>query len=355
MNFHRITDPGQVREVLRRAEDFVPTNALTTVVPLCPAALRILSRAGFALPPILASATGETHRRARTLVARFFTPATVAALTPRIRDLTRERARTVTGLLQHGPVDLADTVAKHIPPVIMAELTGLRCPDLDTFKRWSRHSLELFWGWPDEQRQVHLAQSAAEFYDWLRAEVAASRGTGSLFGILDKAGLRPAEICSLGYFLVIAGQETTSQLIATTLYRAVAQPHLWGQLGAGEIPAAPFVRQILASESSVFTWRRQSAQATSLAGVALPAGAEILLELSGHHPPDAAPTAYSLAFGHGLHRCLGAKLAELETALVLEETARALPGVTGYGPDPDWLRLLSFQAPLTVTVRENHS
>ncbi|AUI51354.1 cytochrome P450 [Arthrobacter crystallopoietes] len=369
MSFHVVSDPAEVREVMRRTEDFLPTNALTSVVPLAPAALRILSRARFALPPVLASATGAKHRQVRKLVAGFFTPAKVAAIGPQVRELTQVRTAETAELLQHGPADLADAVAKHIPPIIMAELTGIRCPDLDVLKRWSRDSLELFWGWPPEDRQPVLAESAAEFYGWLRGEVATSRGTGSLFGVLDAAGLTPSEICSLGYFLVIAGQETTAQLIGTSFYRALQEPGRWQQLGAGARAGAgaeagsgadsrapsgakSFVRQVLATESSVHTWRRAVPRDTRLGGTELPAGAEILLELSGKHPPDTGGTAYSLAFGHGLHRCLGAKLAELETVLVLEETARALPAVRLTGPDPDWLRLLSFQTPLTVTVEQ---
>jgi cytochrome P450 len=91
MNFHVVTEPAQVREVMRRTEDFLPTNALTAVVPLTPAALRILSRARFALPPVLASATGEAHLRVRRLVAGFFTPAKFAAVTPSVRELARKR------------------------------------------------------------------------------------------------------------------------------------------------------------------------------------------------------------------------------------------------------------------------
>ncbi|EMY32534.1 cytochrome P450 [Arthrobacter crystallopoietes BAB-32] len=351
MSFHVVTDPAQVREVMRRTDDFLPTNALTAVVPLSPAALRILSRARFALPPVLASATGHAHLRVRRLVAAFFTPAKVAAVGPRVRELAQKRAAEAAAALHAGPVDLADLVAKHIPPVVMAELIGTGLPDLDTLKRWSRDSLELFWGWPDADRQPALAESAAEFYAWLRGEVDAARGTDSLFGVLDRAGLKPAEICSLGYFLVIAGQETTAQLIATASYRALQEPGRWRQLAAGG-SGRQFVQHVLGTESSVHTWRRATARDTELGGTQLPAGAEILLELSGHHPPDAAATAYSLAFGHGLHRCLGAKLAELETVLVLEETARALPDVQLHGPEPGWLRLLSFQSPLAVTVSQ---
>jgi cytochrome P450 len=355
MSYHVVGSPAVVREAMRRTDDFAPSNALTSVVPLSPAALRILSRARFALPAVLASASGEQHRAVRTLVGRFFTPAKVAAVGPRVKELARQRLAATAEALANGPVDLAESLARHVPPAIMAELTGQANPPLEVLKQWSRDSLELFWGWPDPDRQLELARSAADFYAWLGAEVLASKGSHSLFGVLQAAGLSTAETCSLGYFLVIAGQETTSQLINTALYRGIGARsqglagRRWADLANGDAASA-HVRQVLATESSVHTWRRAALRDTILDGTALPAGAEILLELSGRHPADAAPTAYSLAFGHGLHRCLGAKLAELETVLVVQAAAQALPGLRLSGPPPQWLRLLSFQTPLTVTA-----
>lgn len=379
MTLTSVSSPQLVKEVMRRTEDFIPSNALTSVVDLAPSTLRILAKARFALPPVLASATGEKHRAVRTMVGKFFTPAKVTGISARVRELSAERLAVTAAALgqgaptpeipDHAPlhhgiesggvrghrvVDLAESIAMHIPPVIMAELTGQPMPGLPLLKRWSQDSLELFWGWPGPERQQQLAHSAAEFYGWLRGEADAARGTDSLFGVLHAAGLSQAEICSLGYFLVIAGQETTSLLITTALYRGIQKAQdsgasAWTEL-ADPTAAATHVRHVLATESSVHTWRRAVAHNTRLGGRELPAGAEILLELSGHHPADASPTAYSLAFGHGLHRCLGAKLAEMEAALVVEETARALPELQLADPEPEWLRLLSFQAPLTVNV-----
>lgn len=354
MSYTVISEPEQVREIMRRPDEFVPSNALTSVVPLAPATLRLLAKARFALPPVLASATGAQHRAVRTMVGRFFTPAKVAALEPRIRELARERVSATGRDLARGSVDLAASVGRHIPPVIMAELMGQSSPELDLLKQWSRDSLELFWGWPDPDRQLVLARSAADFYVWLRQEAAAARGTASLFGVLDAAGLSSAEVCSLGYFLVIAGQETTSQLINTVLFRGLrlagtGEQGGWASLG-DPAAARQHVRAVLAAESSVHTWRRAALRDADVGGTRIPAGAEILLELTGRHTEQAGPTAFSLAFGHGLHRCLGAKLAELETTLVLEETAGALPRLEPAGAAPQWLRLLSFQAPLTVNA-----
>ncbi|WP_415853218.1 cytochrome P450 [Sinomonas sp. G460-2] len=355
-------DPGLAREVLHRPQDFSPANALVAVTPLTGASLRVLQRARFALPPILASNDTDSHAGIRKVVAGFFTPATVAAIEPRIRELARESARTAAALsLSSGAlgdrIDLVDAVAALPPAILMLELLGIDVPgdELAALKAWSRESLELFWGWPDPDRQLELAHSAAEFYDWLRDLVDHSVVSPSrnLFGALDAHGLSNPAICSLGYFLLIAGQETTTQLISTVLFRVLegSCSVTWAEASDPAL-AREAVRRVLATESSVPTWRRVAARETELGGETIPAGAEILLELTGNHRLAASgrPTDYGLAFGSGIHRCLGAKLAELEAAVVVHETAAALPRVRLADPAPEWIRLLSFQAPRMVTV-----
>ncbi|HJV98608.1 MAG TPA: cytochrome P450 [Arthrobacter sp.] len=366
-----VRDPDAVREVLHRPADFSPANALVAVTALEGPALRVLQRAGFALPPVLASNDTGTHAGIRKVVAGFFTPATVAAMEPRIRELAQEAARNAAGRLgSSGHVDLVQTVAAFTPAVVMLELLGLPVRDLADLKRWGLDSMELFWGWPDKDRQLELAHSAADFYQWLRNVVAESRTAPgrNLFKSLAEHGLTTTEICSLGYFLLIAGQETTTQLISTTLFRLLegSAPVEWRDAAADE-GARTMVRHVLTTESSVPTWRRVTAHDTSLGGGLIPAGTEILLELSGNHfttpatsgtqamPSQAArlgqTNGYGLVFGSGIHRCLGAKLAELEAAVVVRETAAALPAVQLQEHRPDWIRLLSFQAPRTVTIR----
>ncbi|MFE5839238.1 cytochrome P450 [Arthrobacter sp. NPDC056493] len=362
-----VRDPDSVRDVLHRPADFSPANALVAVTPLEGPALRVLQRAGFALPPVLASNDTGTHGGIRKVVAGFFTPATVAAMEPRIRELAREAAADAAGqLARSGHADLVQTVAAFPPAVVMLELLGLPVRDLAALKRWGLDSMELFWGWPGPERQLELASSAAEFYVWLRRLVADSvTAPGrNLFKSLAGHGLSRTEICSLGYFLLIAGQETTTQLISTTLFRLLegAAPVGWRET-ASKAGATSVVRHVLATESSVPTWRRVTAHDTDLGGGRLPAGTEILLELSGNQitagtEPKSAPPqeeagrglSTGLVFGSGIHRCLGAKLAELEAAVIIQETAAALPGIQLRDHEPEWIRLLSFQAPRTVRV-----
>ncbi|MFB8371077.1 cytochrome P450 [Pseudarthrobacter sp. NPDC055928] len=371
-----VRDPDAVRDVLHRPGDFSPGNALVAVTPLAGPALRVLQGVRFALPPVLASNDTDTHAGIRKVVAGFFTPATVAAFEPRIRELAREAARNAAdGLESSGHVDLVQAVAAFPPAVVMLELLGLPVRDLVDLKRWGLDSMELFWGWPDEDRQLELARSAADFYVWLRQLAAESKKAPgrNLFKSLAEHGLSTPEICSLGYFLLIAGQETTTQLISTTLFRLLegSGPVGWKD-AATEAGSRTMVQHVLATESSVPTWRRVAAHDTQLGGGLIPAGAEILLELSGNHitAPGGAErlsmsskeaqhskeaqrcrtTGPGLVFGSGIHRCLGAKLAELEAAVIVQEAATALPEVQLRVDQPDWIRLLSFQAPRTVTV-----
>lgn len=366
-----VRDPEAVRDVLHRPADFSPANALVAVTPLAGPALRVLQGVRFALPPVLASNDTGTHAGIRKVVAGFFTPATVAAMEPRIRELAREAAKSAADQLESsGQVDLVQTVAAFPPAVVMLELLGLPVRDLADLKRWGLDSMELFWGWPDEDRQLELARSAADFYVWLRKLVAESRNAAgrNVFRSLATHGLSTPEICSLGYFLLIAGQETTTQLISTTLFRLLegSAPVGWKDAGS-EAGSKAIVRHVLAAESSVPTWRRVASHDTNLGGALVPAGTEILLELSGNtvtspggpgRPSMSSepvrrgqPPGSGLVFGSGIHRCLGAKLAELESAIVVQEAAAALPEVQLQGNQPDWIRFLSFQAPRTVTIR----
>ncbi|MEW9873139.1 cytochrome P450 [Arthrobacter sp. HS15c] len=361
-----VRDPDTVRDVLHRPADFSPANALVAVTTLAGPALRVLQRVGFALPPVLASNDTDSHAGIRKVVAGFFTPATVAAMEPRIRELAQEAARNAADRLDaSGQVDLVQAVAAFPPAVVMLELLGLPVRDLPDLKRWGLDSMELFWGWPDEDRQLELAHSAADFYVWLRklvAEAVAAPGR-NLFKSLAGHGLSTPELCSLGYFLLIAGQETTTQLISTTLFRLLegSAPVTWTDADT-EGGSRAMVRHVLATESSVPTWRRVAAHETKLGDGLIPAGTEILLELSGNRITAPAPAMAAqaarpgqtrgpgLVFGSGIHRCLGAKLAELEAAIVVQEAALALPEVLLQNYRPDWIRLLSFQAPRTVTV-----
>lgn len=352
--YRSVEDPAIVREILRRAEDFTPANALHAAVDLAPATLRLLARGRFALPPVLASASGPEHLAVRRVVAGFFSPAKVAAQAEFIARRTGQLCRALQpGYRTGAELDLADELAAVIPPEVMARLTGTPLPPMDRLKRWSRDSLELFWGWPDAQRQLELARSAVEYHAWLRGTVdqALERGDGNLYAALHRAGVDTKRIVSLAYFLGIAGQETTAMLIQGTLFSALHDGS-WSACArpeGGEAASAQVVAQVLLQASSVPTWRRIARTNAEVGGERFAAGEELVLRLSGGALAEAQDD--SLVFGYGLHRCLGAGLARMETEVVLRAAAAALPDLELADRHPDWEHLLSFQAPAAVRTR----
>ncbi len=334
-----VDDPVEVRHVLLDPATFRPDNAVVAHTALSVKALRVLQGVGFALPAALANNAGESHRAIRGAVARFFSPARVAAVEPLTRRLVSERVEGAFRKLQTGAVDLVEEIAAEPPALVLLEMLGVRDVDVPALKAWSRESLELFWGWPDEDRQLELAHSAAEFYGWLRKRVQAARRQpgDDLFGVMVGLGLSDEEVCAVAYFLLIAGQETTTQLISAAFYRVI---------GSVVGDAGELVEAVLRESSSVPTWRRVTAGPVTVGQVELPAEAPVLLGLSGHGGPA------DLAFGLGIHRCLGAGLARLETRVALE-CAGPLLSVVRAVEVPPMIELLSFRAPKRVLVQRS--
>jgi cytochrome P450 len=364
---------ADVRAALADPVTFRPDNALTAITPLPVAALRVLARAGFALPPTLANNGTDSHAGLRRLVAGYFTPARVSAAVDMIERLVEAALDEVDAVLAvDGVVDLARLLAHELPCRVLLDLLELSDVDVAALKAWSAASLELFWGNPDAERQLALAAAAGEFHRWLAGRVQAADPTGpDLFGALvahRAPGDRPLtvdEAAGLCYFLLIAGQETTSQLLCTLLRRLLGRPALWRRIATGEPGLAEAcVEEVLRWEPPVVTWRRVTSRAVRLSGVELPEGAHVLLMLagSGADPeifaepesfcPGRAGVQRHLAFGYGRHFCLGAGLARTEASVVLRAAARRLPTLRLVEDDrPPMLGLLSFRAPLRVLAR----
>lgn len=344
-----VHDPADVRAVLLDRRTFSASNALSAHTPIGAEAMRTLASVGFSLPPSLANNSGPSHRPIRRLVASFFSPARVASVEPVVAALAGSRLGAVAEQLDRdGSADLVGLLADVVPATVLLELLGLgdRGLELGTLKGWSRDSLELFWGWPSAERQQDLATNAAEFYSWLRAQDVRARHSGGqdLFGQLAGSGLSPREVCATAYFLLVAGHETTSQLIATAFLRLIGDPRRWQSLAGDVRGAAAAVDDLLRDESSVPTWRRESRAPSTIGQVRIPVGASILLRLTG-----TGGTA-DLAFGLGSHRCLGARLATMQTRVVIAAAAAALPAVRLVEREPPMLELLSFRAPRRVIV-----
>ncbi|GAA2662285.1 MULTISPECIES: cytochrome P450 [Actinosynnema] len=346
-----------VRAVLADQRTYRPDNALTAVTPIPPDVLRSLARARFALPPTLANNATATHPRLRRLVARHLTRSRVAALEPFAVARAASRLDALTG----PEVDLHPALARDLPAEVLLAALGLDDVDVPALKAWSGAALELFWGDVPAPRQAELAGEACEFHRWIAARIATATGDG-LLGALRAEDVPPREATALCFFLLVAGQETTTQLLASAFHALLPRGDLWARLAEPGF-AERCVEEVLRRDPPVTTWRRVTARPVRLSGVDLPEGAHLLLMLAatGSDPevfadPErlcpARPNAGAhLAFGHGAHFCLGAPLARMEAAVVLRETARRFPRLRlADAGEPPVLGLLSFRAPLEIRV-----
>ncbi|PZF97347.1 cytochrome P450 [Micromonospora deserti] len=355
-----VTRHALVRQVLTDPVVYRPDNALDAVTPVPVAALRVLTGHRFRLPPTLANNGGVSHPGIRAVVADALHPTRVAAQRPWLTALVRERVATITAALDAGtPVDLYAELAADLPLLVLARLVELPEAPVGVVKEFARAALELFWAPLDGERQLALAAEVGRFHRVLR-EFAATGG--GLAAELRAAGHPPDVVVGALFFLLVAGQETTSQFLTLLLHRLAGEPAVLAGLRSGAVPVADVVEEGLRLEPPIVTWRRVAAVDTTLGGTAVAAGSSIVLWLAraGRDPAAvAAPDEFRpgqrgsrrhLAFGAGTHRCVGDQLARMEAAVVVAETAPLLDGVTVVRPPwcPD---NLTFRMPDAFVVR----
>lgn len=341
------------REVLADRERFSAANALDAVIPIPPAALRVLAGHRFRLPATLANNDTATHEEIRTGFGAAFAPARVEALRPWLTGLARRAAAGVAWRLREGEaVDLDAAVSSEIPLAALARLLDLEVETAGQVKRFSRAALELFWGAPTAERQMELAAIVGPFHAMLRER--SREATGVRRAVLEARG-EDAATAAL-FFLLVAGQETTSQFLTLLLHRLVEEPELL------EADPVALVEEGLRLFPSITSWRRVALRDTEIGGVPVERGDSILVWLAAagvdedvaecpmRMIPGQRGSRRHLAFGAGAHRCLGSQLSRLEAEVVVRELRPLLPRCEVVrAPVSD--ENLSFRMPSPLVVR----
>ncbi|WP_422733969.1 cytochrome P450 [Micromonospora sp. WMMD558] len=357
-----VTRHALVRQVLTDPLTYRPDNALDAVTPVPVAALRTLAGHRFRLPPTLANNGGASHPAIRAVVADALHPAKVAGQRPWLNDLVGRRVAAIRAALDAGATaDLYADLAADLPLLVLARLVELPDAPVGAVKEFARAALELFWAPLDADRQLALAAEVGRFHRVLR-EFAATGG--GLAGALRAAGHPPDVVVGALFFLLVAGQETTSQFLTLLLHRLAGEPAVRAGLRAGTVSVADVVEEGLRLEPPIVTWRRVAAVDTTLGGTAVPAGTSVVLWLAraGRDPatvdapdefrPGQKGSRRHLAFGAGAHRCVGDQLARMEAAVVVDQVTPLLDGVTVVRPPwcPD---NLTFRMPDAFVVRRS--
>lgn len=341
------------KQVLADRERFSAANALDAVTPIPAGALRELTRHRFRLPATLANNDTESHEQIRAAFGEVFAPANVEALRPWLTGLARRTAAGVAWRLRAGEaVDVDAAVSSEIPLAALARLLGLEVEAAVAVKRFSRAALELFWGEPSPERQRELAATVGPFHALLRGMT--SESSGATRELLDQYG-EDAATAAL-FFLLVAGQETTSQFLTLLLHRLIEEPGLLAW------EPSLIVEEGLRLLPPITSWRRVVKQDTDIGGFAVRAGESVLVWLGAagtdegvaecpmRMVPGQRGSRRHLAFGAGAHRCLGSQLSRMEAEVVVAELAPLLPRcevVAAPVSEPN----LSFRMPSPLVVR----
>ena len=279
------------------------------------------------------------HRQLRSLVTQAFTPKAVDALASRIAGLTNELLDRIAA---GGSADLIRDLAYPLPVIVISELLGIPAEDRERFKHWSDVIVSQTRTAPAAETQDATTSEMVEYFLALIDRRRTRPGTDLISSLLsaeiDGQRLTVPELLGFCSLLLVAGNETTTNLIGNAVLCLAESPGTLGRLlgDPGLVPQA--LEEVLRFRSPVQSMYRVAVAETVLSGQRVPAGAPIVAWIGsanrdGQQFPaaagfdiDCSPNRH-LAFGHGIHFCLGAPLARLEARIVLEALLTRLPGL----------------------------
>lgn len=342
IDYYIVTRYADIEAIFLDHETYSATITQLPVVPLLPEAVEILRASGITAQPSMVSLDPPAHTRLRSPTVHAFTLRRVAAMAPRIRTTV---AQLLDAINPAAPFELVASLTFPLPTTIIFGLLGIPRHDWQQIKAWCGHRASLVWGRPTPAEQVQHVENMAAYRNYLRAFIThkAQERDDSLTSALlaihddDHASLTQEEICSILFGLTFAGHETTNYLIGNVIRRLLEEPTRWDALVADPALISGAVDETLRYDPPVPVWRRVTTRPAKIGGVDVPAGAKLFLWLaaSGRDAavfPDPetfdlqrTDTFKTLAFGRGIHHCLGSALGKLEAQLAIEALTSRFP------------------------------
>ncbi|RKN65384.1 cytochrome P450 [Streptomyces klenkii] len=309
--------------------------------------------AGFALPPALdanlLNMDPPDHTRIRRLVVKAFTPGRVDKLREPVRRVADELLDAIEA---EGRTDLLASYAGPLPITVICDLLGVPQDRRPDFRAWTDALIT-----PDPARPELMKEAIGNMMRFFTGLIASKRATpgddllSDLIAARDSDGdgdgdgsegadrLSEDELSSLAFLILFAGYENTVHLIANAVLALLDHPVLMESLRANPAGLGAAVEEFMRWDGpGPLAIRRFPLENVEIGGVTVPAGETVLLSLAAanrdpHHfsEPDRLDLnrdrSGHLALGHGIHYCLGAPLARMETEIALAALLERLPGL----------------------------
>jgi len=283
---------------------------------------------GMASAAALPATDPPHHDQLRALVSRGFTPRRVAESEGRIETLARE---LVAALPDGVDFDLVPALSIPLPVVVIAEMLGVESERLADFRRWS----DAFVGLLESAPTPELMGSTHELLEYFRDLAERRRRdprddmvSALVAAEIDGRRLDQSELDGFFIVLLVAGNETTTNLISNQLNILAQRPELWRRLRADRSLVAGAIEETVRFDCPVQNLGRQTTRDVEIGGEKIPKDSRVIVSYgAANHDPRAFDAAHEyrverderrhLGFGQGVHFCLGAGLARLEGRVAL--------------------------------------
>lgn len=334
-----VTRYDDIFSILNQPDVFSSRDALRPVVRFTPAVFAELSK-GYPFVPNMVDTDGATHTRFRNAVARAFVPKRIKALEPFIQEVVTS---LIDSFAKDHQADLISQFCYLLPLEVALHLIGVPKEDMAATKKLSDCTSMLVNSPLPEQQQVEYARAFVQeqrYFLQLINERRRSPRQDLISDLLDTPpGEQPfddAQLVNILVSLVIAGHETTTQLLGNGLFLLLSQPERWSALCAHPENIPQTIEEIVRYDSPVPAFFRTTTREVTVGNITFPPDTLLMVVYgSANRDEGQFPHAdqfdmqrapnHHLAFGYGIHFCVGAFLARKQGQIAFETLCQRLP------------------------------
>ena len=276
------------------------------------------------------------HTHVRRVLAKAFTPRRIAEAEPWVRSLAHECVDTMLSLeaARDAPTDFVEHFADPLPVRVIATMLGISTERHRDFKRWSNDRSYVVYNFRgartvELERAIEGVTAQHEFFVDVARERLRDPGDDLISALVhtevdgDRLAIdEAAGVCSV---LLSAGNLTTTRLLGSLIARLASDDGEWQRVRADEATRDRIVEQVLREQSPVQTPIRRTTTDVEMAGKTIPKGTFVTIGIGAANRDAAGAELPHLAFGHGIHYCIGAALARLEASVSLEVLSTRAP------------------------------
>ena len=367
LNYFVVARYADIRAVFDDWRTFSSENAQAPLRPIGEEARRVMREGGFTAYSGLSARVPPDHTRIRKLVQGCFGVRRFRAIEPQIREIV---TKAIDAIIQKGEADFFKELAYDVPALVLFKLVGVPDADVPKVKSWGVSRSLLTWGNLSDQEQVPHAHNMVEYWRYCQDLVRQRReqeGDDLPSDLLREqkngADISDDEIAGVLYSVLFAGHKDDDHAHGKRAARTARASRQLGGPGRRSVAHPGAVDEVLRYAPSIVAWRRKALMDASIGGVPVPKGSNILLLLGSANRDETMftdPQLFNihrkdarkhLAFGYGIHTCVGQQLAKIEFIIALEELARRMPGLRlKPGQKFEFARNSSFRVPTALHV-----